>query len=134
MTRETFSRNIFIVVAVMLLTCLLGRAATTSTAKHKDSLGIVMQQTNPNSYEAVVHIVEATDVDGNLNLRVNPLGTYMLYDDIVLLCGMPLDKFSGVQEPFVMAYERVSHHAVDGVGCHDLVSVHHIEIKGLDAK
>jgi hypothetical protein len=74
-------------------------------------------------YEAVQTIAEVTEVDGNMNLRVKPVGTYMLYDDIVLLCGMPTEKFSGVTEPFLMTYRRQSSHMVRGVACHDLLRV-----------
>ena len=81
---------------------------------------------NPLMYEAVQTIAEVTEVDGNMNLRVKPVRTYMFYDDIVLLCGMPIDKFSGVTEPFLMTYERAAHHRVRGVACHDLLQVNSI--------
>jgi hypothetical protein len=74
-------------------------------------------------YEAVQTIAEVTEVDGNLNMRVKPVGTYMLYDDIVLLCGLPIEKFSGIKEPFLMTYERRAHHMTRGVACHDLLRV-----------
>ena len=64
-----------------------------------------------------------TNVDGNLNIRMSPLGTYMLYDESVLFCGLPIDKFQGITEPFVITYERVSHRSVQGIGCHVLVDV-----------
>ena len=70
-----------------------------------------------------------TQIDGNLNLRVRPVGTYMLYDEAVLFCGMPIDKFEGITEPFLLTYERVSHHSVQGIGCHVLVNVSEIKRK-----
>ena len=62
-----------------------------------------------------------------VNVRINPLGTYMLYDESVLFCGLPVDKFQGVTEPFVMAYERVARRTVQGIGCHALISVHSLK-------
>jgi hypothetical protein len=82
---------------------------------------------NPYLYEAVQSLAEVTEVDGNMNLRVKPIGTYMLYDDNLLLCGLPTDAFQGIREPFLMTYERVSHTSVRGVGCHRLVRVDNIE-------
>jgi hypothetical protein len=73
-------------------------------------------------------IVEVANKDGNLNLRFKPLGTYSLYDESVLLCGLPVDKFQGIQDPMLLTYDRVSHHAVEGVGCHDLVRVDNVSL------
>jgi hypothetical protein len=96
---------------------------STTIQKHDNGLGVIMQNDNPYIYEAVQTIAEVTEIDGNMNMRVKPVGTYMLYDDIVLLCGMPIDKFSGVTELFLMTYRRQSSHMVRGVACHDLLRV-----------
>ena len=127
MSRECISYWIRVFFAAFVITgaLLLVNAAHCSTAgdKHPNSLGIVQYDVNPLMYEAVQTIAEVTEVDGNMNLRVKPVGTYMLYDDIVLLCGMPTEKFNGVTEPFLMTYERRAHHIVRGVACHDLLRV-----------
>jgi hypothetical protein len=47
-----------------------------------------------------------TNVDGNLSIRMSPLGTYMLYDESILLCGLPIDKFQGITEPFVLTLRK----------------------------
>lgn len=130
MSRECISYwiRIFFAASVITGALLLANAAHCSTAgdKHPNSLGIVQYDVNPLMYEAVQTIAEVTEVDGNMNLRVKPVGTYMLYDDIVLLCGMPLEKFNGVTEPFLMIYLRQSSHMVRGVACHDLLRVDQI--------
>ena len=120
--------RIFFAASVITAVLLLANAAHCSTAgdKHPNSLGIVQYDVNPLMYEAVQTIAEVTEIDGNMNLRIKPVGTYLLYDDIVLLCGMPIDKFSGVTEPFLMTYERRAHHMVRGVACHDLLQVNSI--------
>jgi len=129
MTKECISYWIRILFAASVITAvlLLANTAHCSTGdKHPNSLGTLSYNDNPLMYEAVQTIAEVTEVDGNMNLRVKPVGTYMFYDDIVLLCGMPIDKFSGVTEPFLMTYERRAHHIVRGVACHDLLRVDQI--------
>ena len=129
MSKECISYwiRIFFAASVITAVLLLANAAHCSTGdKHPNSLGTLSYNDNPFMYEAVQTIAEVTEIDGNMNLRVKPVGTYMLYDDTVLLCGMPVDKFSGVTEPFLMTYERRAHHIVRGVACHDLLQVNSI--------
>ena len=97
-----------------------------TTSKQPNATGFVQYTENPLMY--VAGSLSQTqnniaNIDGNLNLRMKPLGTYMLYDESILFCGMPLDKFKGISEPFVLTYERVGHRTVQGVACHDLVRV-----------
>ena len=127
MIREFISYwiRIFFAASVITAVLLLANAAHCSTSgdKHPNSLGTLSYNDNPYIYEAVQTIAEVTEVDGNMNMRVKPVGTYMLYDDIVLLCGLPIDKFSGITESFLMTYRRQSSHMVRGVACHDLLRV-----------
>jgi hypothetical protein len=111
---------VLLIVAVLYVVICHG----TTTSSNKNSLGTVQYDENPLMYvAATVSPTEGSiaNVDGNLSLRLKPLGTYMLYDESLLLCGMPLEKFQGITEPFVLTYERVSHKSVQGVGCHVLV-------------
>jgi hypothetical protein len=124
--------RIFLAASVITAVLLLANAAhclPVTTKPQTNSLGTLSYNDNPLMYEAVRTIAEVTEVDGNMNLRVKPVGTYMLYDDIVLLCGMPVEKFSGVTEPFLMTYERAAHHMVRGVACHELLRVDQIVSK-----
>ena len=132
MSKECISYwiRIFFAASVITAVLLLANAAHCSTGdKHPNSLGTLSYNDNPLMYEAVQTIAEVTEIDGNMNMRVKPVGTYMLYDDIVLLCGMPIDKFSGVTEPFLMTYRRQSSHMVQGVACHELLRVDQIVSK-----
>jgi hypothetical protein len=99
------------------------------TKHHDNSLGVLQYQINPFSYIGVNDIAEATNIEGNLNLRVKPIGTYMLFDQIVLLCGLPIERFQEVGRPFIMTYERQSHRMVEGIGCHELVRVDEIKLR-----
>jgi hypothetical protein len=129
MTKEVVSYWIRILFAAAVITSVLLMANAahcqpeTTKHEHTNSLGVLQYNDNPLIYEAVQTIAEVTEVDGNMNLRVKPVGTYMLYDDIVLLCGLPIEKFSGIKEPFLMTYERRAHHMTRGVACHDLLRV-----------
>lgn len=119
------------VLAIVFAFVTLGHAATTSTQRHPNSLGFVAYDSNPLIYLAG-DVKSADWVDGNLNLRFLPLGTYALYDQNILLCGNPLEKFSGVSEPFMIVYERQSHKSVQGVGCHELRAVYGLVKKERD--
>jgi hypothetical protein len=91
-----------------------------------------MYTSNPLAYLAgsiATNQDAVSNVDGNLNVRMSPLGTYMLYDESVLLCGLPMDKFQGITEPFVLTYERVARRTVQGIGCHVLISVDSLKPK-----
>jgi hypothetical protein len=121
--------GLFLGIVVTVLVS-LGHCATTSN--RKNSLGTVSYDHNPLMYLAgsLTQTSDAvSNIDGNLNLRINPLGTYMLYDESVLFCGLPVDKFQGVSEPFVMTYERQAHRTVQGIGCHNLLLVNHVVIE-----
>jgi hypothetical protein len=119
--------RVFSFAFVITILLFLANSAHCSTTKPQtNSLGVVQYSINPYIYEAVQNIAEVTEIDGNMNLRVKPVGTYMLYDDIILLCGRPVEKFTGITEPFLMTYERVSHRMVRGVACHELLRVDNI--------
>ena len=116
------------VITAALFLAAYAHGATTSTQKHGNSLGFVQYDANPYLYNAG-SIIEVTNVDGNINLRFKPLGTFALYDEPILLCGLPVEKFEGIRDPMLLTYDRVSHHAVNGVGCHDLIRADNLLLK-----
>jgi hypothetical protein len=59
---------------------------------------------------------------------VHPIWTYMLFDQQILFCGVPIDKFEGVSTPFAITYERQAHRSVQGVGCHTVVKVDNVVV------
>lgn len=113
-------------ILLMVATLLIAHACASVGKRHDSSIGNVMYDTNPLMYQAA-YIAQGdnavTNVDGNLNMRLAPLGTYMLYDESVLFCGLPVDMFRGKKEPFVLTYERAARRVVRGLGCHTLVRV-----------
>ena len=122
-----------IVITAFLILCLvlvmLIPAHCAVSTKHVNSLGTVMYDTNPLMYMvgSLATDKAVTEVDGNLNLRIKPLGTYMLYDESILFCGMPVDKFQGITEPFVLTYRRQANRSVQGIGCHELLKVNSLK-------
>jgi hypothetical protein len=119
-----------IIPIVVILFALLTALAHCATTSHKpNSTGSLPYTANPLMYMAVEKLQEVTNVNGNLNLRVNPLGTYLLYDESVLLCGLDTRKFDGVGKSFLLTYEREAHRSVKGVGCHNLLRVDKIVMK-----
>jgi len=122
----------FVVAVIAMMWALALHASGAVTTKHENSLGVVQYTSNPLMYQAG-GVADApnsvSNIDGNLNLRIKPLGTYMLYDESILFCGMPIDKFRGVASPFVLTYKRAASRTIQGVGCHELVRVDALETK-----
>jgi hypothetical protein len=56
-------------------------------------------------------------------VRIQPLATYSLFTEDILLCGVPADKFIGKSNPLVLTYKTKASRLVQGIGCHDLVRV-----------
>jgi hypothetical protein len=127
---KTAAKRILQVFSIPLVVlALIGLARCATTSSH-NSLGTVSYGANPLMYNA--GSVKSIDViDGNLNLRFLPLGTYAMYDENILLCGKPVKLFEGVTEPFVLVYRRQASHLVRGVGCHELQGVYSLAPKAL---
>jgi hypothetical protein len=119
------------------LTCIVffvlaktAHCATTSSVKHGNSLGVVIDFTNPNRYvegqvQAVAYV--GTGDHKGLVLRIQPRGTFSLFTEDLLFCGEPVDLFIGKTNPMVLTYENVAHTSVEGIGCHILKSVDEVK-------
>ena len=131
---KQFAKGYLIGVALVIVVFLVANAHCSVGNKHVSSIGVPMAQENPLMYMAgrLSPQDPVSNIEGNLNLRINPLGTYMLFDESVLLCGMPTDKLRGVTEPFVLVYERIARRSVQGVGCHVLVGAYSLVPKGAE--
>ena len=107
---------------MLLLACF----ATASVGKHKNSLGVVMENDNPMTYKAGSVTAVAYVVEGKgIVLRIQPIGTYSLFTEDLLMCyddnvvPMLLNKGN----PMVLTYRTKASHLVGGLGCHSLVHV-----------
>jgi hypothetical protein len=129
---EGLAFSIVIFLVIMILAS-LGHCAISKP--HSNSLGVPMYKENPLMYQAGSFVTTsdaASVVDGNLNVRIRPISTYMLFDEAILFCGVPTEKFDGVTEPFVLTYRRQASRSVRGIGCHELVRVDSIKEKRID--
>lgn len=85
---------------------------------------------NPYTYK-VGTVGNVDFVEGGIVIRVQPLATYSLFTEDILLCGRleELAKmFEGKRNPLVLTYRTRASHTVEGIGCHTLVRVD--ELKG----
>ena len=114
-----------LITIVVLAASVFSHASTTS---YRNSLGVSMYTINPYIYEAGEIVDYAIVEKGEgLSIRVKPLATYLLFDDNLLLCGVPADKINGHENPMVLVYRRVSSRMISGIGCHDLIEVRSIK-------
>jgi hypothetical protein len=118
----------FLVIGVLVI--VLGSYAhcATMTKKHGDSVGFVMQQTNPNTYiEGAVTNVSL--IDKGINLRIQPRGMYSLFTQEILFCdaGQVMALFEGKGGLVTLTYETVAHRAIEEVGCHELRAVDEVK-------
>lgn len=113
-------------LAMIFLFATSGRAATTATA-HNNSLGVVQYVDNPFTYKEGA-VQQAVDIQNGRAMvaRLQPTGTYGLFTEDILFCGNPRLKFEGKHNPMVLTYMTVAHRTIEGIGCHELVSVHEV--------
>ena len=133
MSKECISYwiRIFFIAAIITAVLLLANAAhcqPVTTKPQTNSLGVVSYTENPNLY-ILGNVVEGFDIsDGAaLNLRIQPLGTYALFTQDILMCGMPLDKFEGKRNPVAITYARRATRMISGIGCHPLLRVDEVQ-------
>jgi hypothetical protein len=120
------------IVVAFGVVILLSLFAHCSTTTKRNSIGVVMQANNPLTYLAgdVTNVEFGGDPENyGMVLRVQPIGTYTLYTEDVLLCGNPADMFQGKSSPLVLVYETRARHTVSGIGCHELKAVLSLEAK-----
>jgi len=85
---------------------------------------------NPYTYE-VGNVIAVAYVDGALVLRMQPLATFSLYTEELLLCGQPVEMFQGKVNPMVLTYTTQAHRTVRSIGCHELKRVDELKAKEL---
>jgi hypothetical protein len=122
-------------VLLLILTLLGAKGAFGAVSKkHDNSLGVVMQQTNPYTY-LEGHVSDFSDVGQGINLRIQPRGMYSLFDQSVLFCDFEnvAVNFQNKSGVVVLTYRTQAHRTIEGIGCHELISVDEVkEVKGFD--
>lgn len=99
--------------------------------KHGDSIGVVMYQTNPNSY-IEGSVADVALVGKGVNIRIQPRGSYGLFSEDILFCDLKevTGLFSGKTGPVVLVYETVTHRTIEDIGCHELRVVDQVKTTG----
>lgn len=125
---------ITIVVLGLLLWPFLLHANTTSH-DHSNGLGVVIDFNNPNIYMfgsvAGGSVIQGGS-HGGTNVRFQPAHSFALYTEDILFCGQRGVEFNAAAGgPVVVTYKRQAHEMIDGIGCHELVSIDKVEKKEL---
>lgn len=132
---KQFAVGYLIGVALVAVVFLLTSAAHCAVGKKQsNSLGVPMFQDNPNTYlyASVLggsYVRSQQDKLGTV-VRFQPAHTYSLYTSDILFCGEIGERFN-VRGPVVVTYKTQAKEAIDGIGCHTLVSIDEVKEKPL---
>lgn len=134
MTRKNVNRLIDIccwglMISGVVLLLLAGGHCSTTPKKNNTTCwlpeGCVTQyQDNPYTYKVGAVSVSGYPDDA-ITLRIQPLATYGLFTEDVLICDRAKigAMFEGKHNPIVLTYKTKASHLVQGVGCHELIRV-----------
>ena len=131
-TLKGLSQFTLLLVGLMVLLAVTGHCAITQQAGSKNSLGSVIEYTNPNSY--LLGAIEGGEVikdpAGRLYtlLTVQPAETFALYTEQLFLCGNRAEDFNGrAHKPLVLTYKRQASRMYGGLACQELKSVYELK-------
>ena len=128
---KQFAKGYLIGVALTIAVFLIASYAHCAVGKkHDNSLGVPMFLDNPFTYKAGA-VVAMAYVEGGIVVRVQPIGTYSLFTEDILLCGSPAQMFSGKTNPMVLTYRTKASRLVEGLGCHEIVSVSSLKTENI---
>ena len=125
-------RSAILCVLSMLafIVLLLNSAQGAVGKKHDNSIGNIMYFDNPFTYKAgAVTAVAYVSEGKGLVVRMQPIGTYSLFTEDLLICDVPVEKFQNMSNPMVLTYRTQAHRIVEGIGCHELISVDSLKPK-----
>lgn len=117
-----------ILLAMALMGGELAHGATSAPKRGDNSLGVILPQDNPFMYNmgVVAHGDIVQDAKGRQYTAIDfaPYGGRMLFPEGILLCGNQAKPLMEHQmKVVVLTYERQAHTMVQGIGCHELVSI-----------
>jgi hypothetical protein len=115
-------------LVVVLLLMSFPAHCRTSAPRHDNSLGAVIEYTNPLIYnfgniEAGVVVRDKNTDKLATSLLFQPFRTFELYTEDLFFCGNRAEDFRDMTGPIVLTYKRVSHELIGGVACHELIAV-----------
>ena len=118
--------------ALLTLCVFLALAAVahceTTKPRHDNAFGAIIAYENPYIYNFGA-IIDGALIDHGraTSIRFQPYGTFELYNENILFCGNQARPLRTATGPIVLTYKRVAHETVDGIGCHELESIDHIQ-------
>lgn len=119
-----------ILVGAVVFACLaFGAFAHGSTTKPRpNSLGVVQEYTNPNTY-LIAEPVEVNFLRDEkeriyTNVRFQPLNTAAYFDESVLFCGV-VEDFKHL--PMAITYLTRSGQMYKGIACHEFISAYEVK-------
>jgi len=126
----------YIVLLLLFSAFVLGDV--TATVKKSDTTcwlpeGCVTQYNeNPFTYKPGIVSVSGL-VDDAVVLRIQPLATYALFTEDILLCDRAkvAQIFEGKHNPLLLTYKTKASRIVQGLGCHELVRADELVTKGM---
>ena len=119
-------------IVVLLLVALVATARCSVSTKHENSLGVPMYFDNPMTYKAGAVVAVAYVGEGKgIVVRVQPIGTYSLYTEDLLLCNAQgtVEMFLNKTNPMVLTYRTKASRLIEEIGCHELISVDSLKPK-----
>jgi len=119
---------------VILVLAVLVATGRCSVGKHKNSLGVVMENDNPMTYKAGnITAVAYVEEGKGIVLRIQPIGTYSLFTEDLLMCydDNVLPMLLNKGNPMVLTYRTKASRLVGGLGCHRLMHVDALQQEAL---
>jgi hypothetical protein len=127
----TEGKKVWLAIALIVGAMVAVGRCSVST-KHENSLGVPMFMDNPMTYKAgAVTAVAYVGDNKGIVVRVQPIGTYSLFTEDILLCNSrgTVDMFLNKTNPMVLTYRSKASRLVDTLGCHELISVDSLKTK-----
>lgn len=115
---------ILIFILLMMMTCVMPLAHSSTTQPRPNSLGLSQSYENP--YVYMVGTVTHVDAFSNVtNVTFQPFGASVLDTETILFCGDLINEFDG--RMYIVAYRQRARRAYRGVACHEIYKVISIE-------
>lgn len=115
---------LFLVLFVSFAHC------STTSPTHNNSIGVLQYNVNPFTYKAgnVTEVAYIEKGGKGIVIRIQPLGTYAMFTEDLLMCDYPVEMLQGKTNPMVLTFETQAHRMIQDIGCHKLVRVEEIKL------
>lgn len=127
LNKKRSAAGLLIIAAIAAVTLIATLAHCAVESRGASSIGNVVYQDNPLTYKAGDLIdLDSVSERQAINMTIQPLGTYALFRESILVCGDSVAPLKGKHNPLLLVYKTAASRSVDGIGCHRLVGVYSI--------